>query len=97
MTTLGCFAEERNIHGFRLETDNFSSNVNASPDRGSFFVIGLITWDRMNATNNVGHGINPIRPGGGGGGEGGLKGPDDQIHSFQSETSYSMMAKLGEF
>ena len=36
-------------------------------------------------------GVNPIRPGGGG-----LRGPDDQTHSCQSETSYSMMPKLGD-
>ena len=38
--------------------------------------------------------INPICPGGGGGG---LRGPDDQTHSCQSETYYSMMPKLGDF
>ena len=32
-----------------------------------------------------------------GGGGGGLRGPDDQTHSWQSETSYSMMPKLGDF
>ena len=37
--------------------------------------------------------LNPIRPGGGGG----LRGPDDQTHSCQSETSYSMMPKLCNF
>ena len=35
--------------------------------------------------------LNPIRPGGG------LRGPDDQTHSCQSETSYSMTPKLGDF
>ena len=35
--------------------------------------------------------INPIRPGGG------LRGPDGQTHSCQSETSYPMMPKLGDF
>ena len=30
-------------------------------------------------------------------GGGGLRGPDDQTHSWQSETSYSMMPKLGDF
>ena len=34
--------------------------------------------------------FNPIRPGG-------LRGPDDQTHSCQSETSYPMMPKLGDF
>ena len=34
--------------------------------------------------------INPIRPGG-------LRGPDDQTHSCQSETSYPMMPKLCDF
>ena len=34
--------------------------------------------------------FNPIRPGGG------LRGPDDQTHSCQSETSYPMMPKLGD-
>ena len=28
---------------------------------------------------------------------GGLRGPDDQTHNCQSETSYSMMSKLGDF
>ena len=28
---------------------------------------------------------------------GGLRGPDDQTHSWQSETSSSMMPKLGDF
>ena len=37
--------------------------------------------------------FNPIRPGGGGG----LKGMYDQTHSCQSETSYSMMPKPGDF
>ena len=37
--------------------------------------------------------VNPIRPWGGGG----LKGPDDQTQSCQSETSYSMMPKLSDF
>ena len=32
-----------------------------------------------------------------GGGGGGLRGPDDQTHSCQSETSYSMMSKLCDF
>ena len=32
-----------------------------------------------------------------GGGGGGLKGPDDQTHTCQSETSYSMISKLGDF
>ena len=36
--------------------------------------------------------FNPIRPGGGG-----LRGPDGQTHSCQSETSYPMMPKLGDF
>ena len=36
--------------------------------------------------------LNPIRPGGGG-----LRGPDGQTHSCQSETSYPMMPKLGDF
>ena len=31
------------------------------------------------------------------GGGGGLRGPDDQSHSFQSETSYSMMPRPGDF
>ena len=31
------------------------------------------------------------------GGGGGLRGPDDQTHSCQSETSYSMMPKLCDF
>ena len=31
------------------------------------------------------------------GGGGGLKGPGGQTHSCQSETSYLMMPKLGEF
>ena len=35
--------------------------------------------------------INPIRPGGG------LRGPDGQTHSCQSETSYPMIPKLGDF
>ena len=35
--------------------------------------------------------VNPIRPGGG------IRGPDDQTHSCQSETSYSMMPKLCDF
>ena len=35
--------------------------------------------------------FNPIRPGGG------LRGPDGQTHSCQSETSYPMMPKLGDF
>ena len=39
--------------------------------------------------------FNPIRPGGGGGGR--LRGLDDQTHSCQSETTYSMMPKLGDF
>ena len=30
-------------------------------------------------------------------GGGGLRGPDDQTHSSQSETSYSMTLKLGDF
>ena len=34
-------------------------------------------------------------PGGGGGG--GLRGPDDQTHRCQSETTYSMMHKHGDF
>ena len=34
--------------------------------------------------------FNPIRPGG-------LRGPDDQTHSCQSETSCPMMPKLGDF
>ena len=33
----------------------------------------------------------------GGGGGGGLRGPNDQTHSCQSETTYSMMPKLGDF
>ena len=37
--------------------------------------------------------LNPIRPGGGGG----LRGPDGQTHSCQSETSYPMMPELGDF
>ena len=36
--------------------------------------------------------LNPIRPGGGR-----LRGPDGQTHSCQSETSYPMMPKLGDF
>ena len=36
--------------------------------------------------------FNPI-----GGGGGGLRGPDDQTHICQSETTYSMMPKLGDF
>ena len=43
---------------------------------------------------------NPIRPGGDGGGgwgRGGLRGPDDQIHSCYSETYYSMMPKICKF
>ena len=35
--------------------------------------------------------LNPIRP------EGELIGPDDQTHNYQSETSYFMIPKLGEF
>ena len=31
------------------------------------------------------------------GGGGGLRGPDGQTHSCQSETSYLMMPKLGDF
>ena len=31
------------------------------------------------------------------GGGGGLRGQDDQIHSCQSETSYSLMPKLCDF
>ena len=31
------------------------------------------------------------------GGGGGLRGPDGQTHSCQSETSYPMMPKLGDF
>ena len=34
--------------------------------------------------------VNPIRPGG-------LRGLDGQTHSCQSETSYPMMPKLGDF
>ena len=30
-------------------------------------------------------------------GPGGLRGPDGQTHSCQSETSYPMMPKLGDF
>ena len=30
-------------------------------------------------------------------GQGGLRGPDDQTHSCQSETSCPMMPKLGDF
>ena len=41
-------------------------------------------------SNLKGH-FNPIRPGGG------LRGPDGQTHSCQSETSYPMMPKLGDF
>ena len=37
--------------------------------------------------------LNPVRPGGGGG----LRGPDDQTHSCQSETSHSVMPKLCDF
>ena len=36
--------------------------------------------------------VNPIRPG-----WGGVRGPDGQTHSCQSETSYPMMPKLGDF
>ena len=32
-----------------------------------------------------------------GGGGGGLRGPDDQTHSCQSEATYFMMPKHGEF
>ena len=43
-----------------------------------------------------GYTFTPIRAGGGGrGGE--LRGPDDQIHSCHSETSYSMIPKLCDF
>ena len=35
--------------------------------------------------------LNPIRPGGG------IRSMDDQSHSCQSETSYSMMSKLCDF
>ena len=38
------------------------------------------------------HFINPMRPRGGGG----LRGPDGQTHSCQSETSYPMMPELGD-
>ena len=51
----------------------------------TFLVQGIIT--------KFTHPFNPIRPGGGGG----LRGPDDQTHSCQSESSYSMMPKLGDF
>ena len=34
---------------------------------------------------------------GGGGEGGGLRGPDDQTHSCQSETSHSVMPKLYDF
>ena len=37
--------------------------------------------------------FNPMRPGGGGG----LRGPDGQTHTCQSETSYPMMPKLSNF
>ena len=36
-------------------------------------------------------------PGGGSEARGGLRGPDGQTHSCQSETSYPMMPKLGDF
>ena len=35
--------------------------------------------------------------GGGGGGGGGFRGPDGQTHSCQSEASYFIMPKLGDF
>ena len=35
--------------------------------------------------------FNPIRPGGGG-----LRGPDDQTHSWKAKASYSMMPKFGD-
>ena len=47
---------------------------------------------KMNVRSHT-HSLNPIRPGGGGG----LRGPDGQTHSCQSETSYPMMPKLGDF
>ena len=41
-------------------------------------------------SNNCQLTLNPIRPGG-------LRGPDGETHSCQSETSYPMMPKLGDF
>ena len=41
--------------------------------------------------------FNPIGAGGGGGEGGRIRGPDDQTHSRQSESSYSMTPKLGDF
>ena len=50
----------------------------------TFLVQGIIT--------KFTHPFNPIRPGGRG-----LRGPDDQTHGFQLESSHSLMPKLCDF
>ena len=62
-------------------TDWFRSNVH------------VILQYSVNNLQSVITSFNPIRPGGGGG----LRGLDGQTHSCQSETSYPMMPKLGDF
>ena len=49
--------------------------------------------DRLLTQN--GHGTEVLTLSGPGGG--GLRDPDEKTHSCQSETSYSMMPKLGDF
>ena len=61
-----------------------------------YFQNCISEWNRLDVSERSCTTIsefNPIRPGGGGG----LRGPDGQTHSCQSETSYPMMPKLGDF
>ena len=70
----------------QVHVSNFEG-VSGSTDRGgSDSSIQFINFERVGDK-----GFNPIRPGGG------LRGPDGQTHSCQSETSYPMMPKLGDF
>ena len=72
----------------------YFSDLNSVPSTGNSIVSFLIQIKIETHHANPSHSkhLNPIGPGGGG-----LRGPDGQTHSCQSETSYPMMPKLGDF
>ena len=55
--------------------------------------VSLASWCFPLTVNYISISLTLSAPGGGGG----LRGPDGQTHSCQSETSYPMMPKLGDF
>ena len=64
-------------------------------DQGQILCTLQLDQDLLNVASVKGENVRSLTLSGPGGG--GLRGPDGQTHSCQSETSYPMMPKLGDF